>query len=40
MRKPISIQQQPAMSRFGGRGFDGAARQHRDQMCTILGAAV
>src|SRR5205807_9603789 len=26
--------------RFGGRSFDGTARQHRDQMRAIFGAAV
>src|SRR5260370_35412250 len=40
MGKPILMQREAAMSRFGGRGFDGAARQHRNQMRTIFGAAV
>ena len=34
------MQNDAAMSGFAGRGFDGAARQHGDQMCAVFGAAV
>src|SRR5258705_10450625 len=40
MAKPILMQREAAMSRFGVRGLDGTSRQHRDQMRAIFGAAV
>src|SRR6266446_4156742 len=40
MGRPILMQRDVAMSRFGVRGLGGASRQHRDQMRAIFGAAV